>query len=834
MTGRAVRRWGISAGALALPALFLFRRVLFGGETFIERDLQSFYRASRMTLVRLVGDGSFLPMWNPWFASGQPFAANPENQLFHPFTWLFLLLPFEWAFRLQVVLPVLLSGAGMLWLLLTLGRSRAAALLGALAWAYGGYVLSAGNLMPALFGIVAVPFFLALVVRSAREPSAAVVGGIGLCFGSMLLAGEMMVLAVALAAPAALAHGLLGRRPLAPAAPRVPGRTAAALAAAFVLGAVIGAGTVIPGSLLFHKTVRAEGLPADAALSWSLAPERLLELATPRVLGHTKGPNHETYWGRARYPEEGGPFLYSIYPGLLVLAAAVAAWGRRRTIEHAWAAVALVGYVLALGKHAPLWPFLREAVPLLGGFRFPEKFAFLVVLGVVVSASAGFDLLLRRRRRAVRTAVATLVLAALAGLAMASSLLDLPSLYPLPQSGNADDLFRLARADGLALLGVAAAGLAALFVLSRAGRLAGAAALTLVLGADLVARGPDFLRSAPASEIAAAPSWVRRILAREDPEGRVFHSPQWQFPSEEIWGLFTPPPQPVFWGLRITLENDFDRTELAWSVAATAAAKAAVRSDPRLLEPVLERRAVGAIVRLHNEARIVPEGVVHPAHLDSPLDVDFSVEKPRLAFVAGTLRTARNAEEWTRELRALGGARHAATVDADGPPLPDPPGRGAVRAISARPGRIEVELDCAGPAPCFLAVAETWDEHWTARVDGTEVPVRKSDLSLIGVSVPKGARSVVLSYDDPSVRLAAALTGGGALVALGLVATGARGRPGRPPSPAAPEPPAPADRPEAAVKERSRGPRGKAKRGAVQTAAPGSPRGNEPPSRGRR
>ena len=763
--------------ALAGPPLFLFWRVLVAGETFVERDLLAFHRASRMTLVRLWAETSGLPMWNPYFASGQPFAANPHYELFHPLTWLFAVLPFEWAFRFQVIVPVLLSALAMAFLLLTLGRSRAAALFGAVSWAYGGYLLSTTNLLPILLGASVAPALLAFVCRMARDPSPGDAAGLAASFAWMVLAGEpVLVLSVGLAAPVAFLHGVFGRAALGVRCRTRPsaGRRTAALAGALALGAAIGAGAILPGALLLRKTVRVEGLPDETALYWSLPPARVLELAVPRLLGHLKAPLHEAYWGISLYEKEGGPLLFSIYPGLFVAAAAAAAWGRRPSLELGWAAVAIAGYLLAIGRHGFLWPLARETLPLVGGFRYPEKLAILVALGVVVSGSAGFDLVLRRRRLPLAVMGLVLGAATLVGAVVAASLLDLPALFAGSPDPGSQELRSLARLDGLALLATGAVGILGLLVLLRRSRLAGSALLVLGLGLDVTLHGPALLRSAPVAEVDAAPPWVQKVLDRGDRDGKVLHLAAWTYPQgERSW--LAAPPMPAYWGLKLTLEEDFDRTELAWSHRATETVRKAVREFPELLPPLLERRGVTAIVRLHRDARLAREGVSYPAGLDSPLDVAVARERARPAFLAEELRTARTAEEWLRELRALGKrAGRAVIVDGASAPLSAPPGPGTVERISNRPGRIEVDLRCNGPQECFLALTETWDEHWSARIDAEGARVYRTDLSLMGLAVPPGEHSVVLTYDDPSVRLGGAISAGAAVVGLGLALVGRR------------------------------------------------------------
>jgi hypothetical protein len=324
------------------------------------------------------------------------------------------------------------------------------------------------------------------------------------------------------------------------------------------------------------------------------------------------------------------------------------------------------------------------------------------------------------------------------------------------------------------LFATGAAGVLGLLVLLRRRRLAGSALLILVLGLDVTLHGPALLRSAPIAEVDAAPPWVQKVLDRGDRDGRVFHFADWACPAgERSW--LAAPPMPAYWGLKLALEGDFDRTELAWSHRATEAVRRTAREDPELLSPIPERRGVTAIVRLHRDVRLAKDGVSYPAGLDSPLDVAVARERARPAFLAEELRTARTAEEWLRELRVLGSrAGKAVIVDGAAARLSAPPGRGTVERVSGRPGRIEVDLHCGGPPECFLALTETWDEHWSARIDGESARVFRTDLSLMGLPVPPGRHAVVLSSDDPSVRLGSAISAGAALVGLGLALVGRR------------------------------------------------------------
>jgi len=92
-----------------------------------ERHLRAPERPLRALLVRLWHESCGLPTWNPLINMGKSLAANPHAAVFHPLSWLFLILPRELAFKLQVLVPLPVSFAGKVSLLRTLGRNWPAA-----------------------------------------------------------------------------------------------------------------------------------------------------------------------------------------------------------------------------------------------------------------------------------------------------------------------------------------------------------------------------------------------------------------------------------------------------------------------------------------------------------------------------------------------------------------------------------------------------------------------------------------------------------------------------------------------------------------------------------
>ena len=85
--------------------------------------------------------------------------------------------------------------------------------------------------------------------------------------------------------------------------------------------------------------------------------------------------------------------------------------------------------------------------------------------------------------------------------------------------------------------------------------------------------------------------------------------------------------------------------------------------------------------------------------------------------------------------------------------------------LSARGGRLEVEVDCDGEA--LLVVAENRGPGWMAAVDSApEQPTLPCDVTWQAVPVPAGRHLVALRVDSPAVRRGLYLSLGAAALAL--------------------------------------------------------------------
>jgi hypothetical protein len=735
---------------LAASALALFWRALFLGETFGERDLYSYHYAAKWLIAPLARASFDVPLWNPLYASGQPFAANPANELFHPLTSLFFLLPFDWAFRLQVILPPLFAIPCAFWFLRVLRRSRPAALLGAIAWGLGGFLLSTTNVLPYLFAAAPLPLTLGFAVRVVQAPSRVHWVGFALAFALQCLPGEpISVLATLLL----LATAVLSQPRHRERSPWWP------LVAGVCLGVLVAAVVLVPGVHHASKTIRAAGLSDAMANEWSMPPVRALELLAPHVLGHVDRGNLTRFWGTSLYGAKVFPYYYSLYPGLLVGMLALFAWTRRlRRGWCLWGAAALVGYGLSLGDHFVLWPLLRH-VPGLSGLRYAEKATVIVLMSTVVAASHGFDWFvlgsLRRRRSVIRA----LAVVAGAGVVVAGVL-----FFRRQGGGVAAEATR----DALRVALMAVVTIVVLGISRRWRRESLGLVLCGILLVDLLSVGKALVPTVPAASLALPPPFLAPLIASARDE-LLFHMAEWNPSLSESGGL-AKPPIPARWGLAMTLERDYDFTQLRWTFEATRAWMEVAQSSPALIEPLLARRGVTGIVSFVRGARWEGNRLVGPDG-GAAVQTLLARQANGFAFAAARVERVHGVEGWKNKVRQLGqDAASTVCVEADQmAPFPDRPGAADIKVARTSPMAFTLEVAAAGPAPAFVAINQTWDPGWRAQLDGHPTPLIRTDLALAGVLVPPGTHRVDVTYDDPWLRAGLWLSVSGCLAALVLV-----------------------------------------------------------------
>ena len=373
--------------------LALYADPLFVGRVFFYRDLGT---TVGPVLAQAWADprgwDAGIPFWTHAISNGRPLAANPGYSMLGPLGLLFAHLPFYFAFDLFLVLHVAVAGCTMTLLARSIGCSRTAAFAAGTAYALGGGLVSALVLYWTVAAAAWAPLVLAAGLTAARDPTPRRVALLALPIGLQAVGGQpepvVATWLVGLAASLAWATGPFGRRARVAAAAWITGIAG---------GLALAAPQLLPAALHARTTLRAVGFSSEGLLYNSLHPLRVFWLAIPGLGGNPLDALRPGGFPGASLLDGSSPYLTSIYIGIVAagLAAAALAGSCRlpasRMLAWTFAALALLGILLALGRYVPGASALVSALPFPVPFRFAEKALYVTFLAVPPLAALGID-----------------------------------------------------------------------------------------------------------------------------------------------------------------------------------------------------------------------------------------------------------------------------------------------------------------------------------------------------------------------------------------------------------------------------------------------------------
>jgi hypothetical protein len=404
--------WALIAACMAaLP----FARGLTGARIFYIRDLSLYFWGRYLWLRRAWLSGQW-PLWDPYVGGGQAAYSDALHQMFLlPAVAVRLIGSEVLGFNLWVALPFPLAALGAF---LFFGRrfSSSAAALGAIALALCGPMVSTGNFPNMSWSVAMLPWVLWAADGVIEVPTARRVALLAVTVALQAFAGEPVTQFATLLL--AFGHALL----VGPADARHTWRNAVRHAAAVTAGAALGAALaaiqLIPMARAAAVAQRSEGIAPEL---WSLRPTALLETVWLHLFGNYFNTQSfaDVPWMPLMFTGR-EPFFFSIYFGvpLLTLCVYGLAGGGPRRWRLFWVAAGFVSLIAAFGAYTPLYPILRDHVPLVGSFRFPVKYLVVAAMAVAAGAAAGWDALVRpmpgnarrmRRARFTATGLATAV-----------------------------------------------------------------------------------------------------------------------------------------------------------------------------------------------------------------------------------------------------------------------------------------------------------------------------------------------------------------------------------------------------------------------------------------
>jgi hypothetical protein len=170
---RSPRRLQTLAGSalLVLLGVAWFWPLLGGGRVLYFGDLGLYFIPQLAFQRRELFEGR-IPLWNPYLLCGTPFVGNPQAWPFYPSSLLLFALPAHRAVGVIGALHAIGAAVGTLLFLRRRGRSLGGALLGAVAFGFGGALVSKMQFPNMVQAASFLPWLLWAVDGVCRRPSA--------------------------------------------------------------------------------------------------------------------------------------------------------------------------------------------------------------------------------------------------------------------------------------------------------------------------------------------------------------------------------------------------------------------------------------------------------------------------------------------------------------------------------------------------------------------------------------------------------------------------------------------------------------------------------------
>jgi hypothetical protein len=676
-----------------------------------------------------------LPLWNPYNGAGAPLLANYQSAFLYPPNWVGLMPISNAALALimsaVVVFHLVLAGWGMWRLGIRIGLSPLGAGVSGIAFGMSAYLFARLHTFPIISAAAWLPWLLwalygLLTVRRVRDG-----GWTALFVALLLLAGHAQTAWYALLLAGLFTVWTVARiPPLDSSGLRLIGyrdtlwrRSAPLLAAAGCVLVGIGAASaqLLPTAELLMQSGRADGVETAFALNYSYAPARALNLIAPNIFGT---PADGSYYTEGAYFEDA--VYVGIIPLFLALSAVLASLRRRRDpqrpdfLRYVPFAVGLIliGFVFALGRYTPIFPFLYDYVPTFDMFQAPVRWHLWTVVGLCILAGIGASVWERsfKARRRARLGLAASV--GTAAVLVVTSLLVRDSAPTLPILINA-----------LIIMFIMIALLCALIIVQPEAnsprRSRWSALVLLVAASDLAAAAwglnptvpSSFYDPLPDANISAGRGYWSEDREREVKFDLIFRFDDYRIAADG-WAAARQSGLPNL--------NLLDRTYLLNNF------------DPLLPAPYL------AYVNLI-ETSENPRKLLRAAGVDRAFDLGELMAAPRAWLVdvicwhadESALIAAIADPAWNPDTIA-----HA--LGDGGCPQPGEGRVGEIRRLNDIGSQVVVELEANRDA--WLIVADSDYPGWTAAVNGEPTYIYRANLAFRAVQVPAGMHTVEFAY----------------------------------------------------------------------------------------
>jgi hypothetical protein len=756
--------------ALLIATLTYFGPYLFSGKTLIPYDLLSImspWRGSGIpepqnwmmgdivrlyvpwrTLYRQALLSGEMPFWNPYTFSGMPFMANQQSSVFYPFSLIFLLNSLETAFTIFLALHLFITGLGMYILLRRFALQPPAALAGALAWMFCGYLTAWLPWLTFTATLTWLPWCLFAAHQIMVYGDRRSIGLLAIFIGLMVFAGHaQFVYYNGLTLGAFILWQIITIR-----APwRRRGIRLLYALVGGVLGGIIASIQIVPSLELMSYNTRRPSTISELVQA-SVPLWNLPTLLAPRFLG---GPD-PTYWGAGNFPE------YTGYVGVSGLLFACMAFlhpqFRRQTMLWFFLLLALLALYLI---HGGALNWLIGHLPGYTAFRGLQRLFSVWCFSAAAVVAWGVDAALTAqgwRRRAFGAQAGVLLVTGVIGNVFVKDITDWLSQILLvpPPPGWTESIIGPFRWASLLLAstGVALALALAARLLRRGAGTALALAPALLMCIDLVYFGYDYLPRVDSAYRYPVTPGITYLQGRRN-EGRIT-----RFGTSVIETPITTNANLIYQLEDIQGSDSFTLDSYNRLIGLIEPQRydqimfnsfGNFEKLDSLQSPLLDMLGAAFVL---TDSPIAPAGQPLPAgwsqvYTGPDMTIYRNQQAQPLAFVVGDVQVTPSADATLAALATPDfNPSRQALIEQQPAPLFDPQAAGAARVIRRTLNTLEIEADVRATAgqSALLIIRQNHYPGWTATVDGIKTPIVSANYNLQSIVLAPGRHSVQLSF----------------------------------------------------------------------------------------
>lgn len=381
MNFNKITKYKVGVGVIFTTWLLFFSPIISGQYIYFLDDLKIIYFPLE-TLYAQFQHNWQLPVWANEFGFGQPLLAWGQLGFFTPLHFIMraLFIPPLTLLQISVVSYFLLGNIGMFIFLLRRNFHQAAAVLGAITFAYCGFNIGHLNHVNFYTSTMLLPWLLIAIDAFIRKASIRSASVLALTATAIVVSGQPQVVLYVFSIASILGLSLYIRA--------LQPKIIVGVLYAGVLAFLLSSFALYPLLEFLPETERAGGLPKQELFEFSYPPYASITLILPYFFG-----DHASYSGPKGFQELAA--YVGIIP-LMLAGAALTSWKSFRGERIGGIALALIGGVLVLGRYSPVYTYLVEQnyITTIG---VVGRFVFFFDIGIVFLATVGLhDLLIKK------------------------------------------------------------------------------------------------------------------------------------------------------------------------------------------------------------------------------------------------------------------------------------------------------------------------------------------------------------------------------------------------------------------------------------------------------